>query len=122
MDEGKFQFTPPSFRVLTPTPHTQGGNAIWGNGTHAPDDDCDAIHSHGELIAFRGIASIVNATCSANMTAEDASNWILEHTPSSFQVSLFAPVIVLECIDRGFVHRKCLRLITLMALNATKNN
>ena len=31
----------------------KGGNAVWGNATHAPDDDHPSAHSRGELIAFR---------------------------------------------------------------------
>ncbi|PPQ89734.1 hypothetical protein CVT25_014135 [Psilocybe cyanescens] len=65
----------------------QGGNAIWGNGTHAPDDDCDATHSHGQLIAFRENSTPAD-DISANMTAVDASTWILEHTPVTFQKML----------------------------------
>ncbi|TFK23670.1 phospholipid:diacylglycerol acyltransferase [Coprinopsis marcescibilis] len=65
----------------------KGGNAIWGDGSHAPDDDCNATHSHGDLIAFRNEAveskSIVGST--KNMTAEEAGAWILQRTPSSFQ-------------------------------------
>lgn len=65
----------------------QGGNDIWGNGTHAPDDDCDATHSHGQLIAFRENAT-PDDDRSTNMTAVNASTWILEHTPVTFQVNL----------------------------------
>ncbi|KAJ3517266.1 hypothetical protein NLJ89_g617 [Agrocybe chaxingu] len=66
----------------------KGGNVIWGNDTHAADDECDASHSHGELIAFRDTALPDNDPETRNMTAEDASNWILEHTPSTFQKML----------------------------------
>lgn len=65
----------------------KGGNAVWGNGMHAPDDECNATHSHGQLIAFRQ-SQLGTATGkpSQNMTADEASEWILEHTPSTFQV------------------------------------
>ncbi|KAF9524019.1 phospholipid:diacylglycerol acyltransferase [Crepidotus variabilis] len=66
----------------------KGGNAIWGNGTHAPDDDGDGTQSHGDLIAFRDLSAVANKTSTTNMTAEDASTWILEHTPSTFQKML----------------------------------
>jgi len=62
----------------------QGGNAVWGNITHAPDDEADANHTHGQLISFRNGGT--NTTQLENMTADEASNWILEHTPSTFQV------------------------------------
>ncbi|KAF8160852.1 Lecithin:cholesterol acyltransferase-domain-containing protein [Crassisporium funariophilum] len=65
----------------------QGGNAIWGNASHAPDDDCDASHSHGELITFRSTVNDDNEDA-RNMTTEEAGNWILEHTPSTFQKML----------------------------------
>ncbi|KAL5521320.1 hypothetical protein ACEPAG_9244 [Sanghuangporus baumii] len=86
----------------------KGGNAIWGNHTHAPDDpdapNCTA--SHGQFLSFRtadllaegkGIAKNDNGNNdednvkrilpaeTANMTAEDAGTWILEHAPISFQ-------------------------------------
>ena len=64
----------------------QGGNAVWGNATHAPDDDRDATHSHGELITFRHVPN-ANDSNTRHLTAEDASNWILEHTPVTFQVA-----------------------------------
>ncbi|KAH9485153.1 Phospholipid:diacylglycerol acyltransferase [Psilocybe cubensis] len=65
----------------------KGGNDVWGNDTHAPDDECDATHSHGQLIAFRANAVESNDK-SINMTAVDASTWILEHTPATFQKML----------------------------------
>ena len=90
----------------------QGGEAVWGNATHAPDDESDEAHSHGELIAFRRMLAtspdledvpafsngtqrsfeIENPSTSGsiivpkNMTADEASDWILEHTPATFQV------------------------------------
>lgn len=46
----------------------------------------DALHTHGELIAFRETVASADKESTANMTAENASNWILEHTPTAFQV------------------------------------
>ncbi|KAF9564814.1 phospholipid:diacylglycerol acyltransferase [Agrocybe pediades] len=68
----------------------KGGNAVWGNDTHAPDDDCDATHSHshGHLISFRPDATAPDDKSSKNMTSVDASDWILEHTPVTFQKML----------------------------------
>ncbi|KAF9453994.1 LACT-domain-containing protein [Macrolepiota fuliginosa MF-IS2] len=64
----------------------KGGNAVWGSGVHAPDDECNASHSHGQLIAFRQPQTgSENGESSRNMTADEASEWILEHTPSAFQ-------------------------------------
>ncbi|KAH7915076.1 Lecithin:cholesterol acyltransferase-domain-containing protein [Hygrophoropsis aurantiaca] len=69
----------------------KGGTAVWGNATWAPDDEHEASHTHGELIAFRQSQSLDAAfvrgfdEVSKNMTADDAGTWILERTPSSFQ-------------------------------------
>ncbi|KAG6837831.1 hypothetical protein H0H93_016199 [Arthromyces matolae] len=68
-----------------------GGNAVWGNETYAPDDEPTAIHTHGELIAFRqglevDVAGLNMKT--SKMTAEQAGTWILEQTPSTFQKML----------------------------------
>ena len=67
---------------------SQGGDAVWGNTTYAPDDTNEFDFSHGELIAFR--KNVLEASGNEDlfsMTANDASSWILEHTPSHFQVS-----------------------------------
>jgi phospholipid:diacylglycerol acyltransferase len=66
----------------------QGGNAIWGNVTHAPDDTKGSQHSHGELIAFRAQEDAAASFADPyirNMTADDSSSWILQHTPPTFQ-------------------------------------
>ncbi|KAG2015791.1 phospholipid:diacylglycerol acyltransferase [Coprinopsis cinerea AmutBmut pab1-1] len=66
----------------------KGGNAIWGNSTHAPDDMANSTCSHGELISFRAREVIADSFVDPslrNMTAEDAGNWILQHTPPAFQ-------------------------------------
>ncbi|TFY81159.1 hypothetical protein EWM64_g2857 [Hericium alpestre] len=31
----------------------KGGDAVWGNATHAPDDESGNDHTHGQLISFR---------------------------------------------------------------------
>lgn len=67
--------------------YVQGGETIWGNRTNAPDDPPNATHSHGELIAFRDVFKAQDNTDTKNMTAYEAGDWILEHTPESFQVS-----------------------------------
>lgn len=69
----------------------QGGNAIWGDKTFAPDDNEDPAHTHGVLIGFResqAASHISDADKIGNMTADDATTWILQHTPSTFQVRL----------------------------------
>ncbi|KZV67287.1 LACT-domain-containing protein [Peniophora sp. CONT] len=81
----------------------KGGDAIWGNGTHAPDDPDGSMLSHGSLVSFRedggdvspGIAAdnetAINRRFSqpyvspTNMTSTQAGAWILEHTPTTFQ-------------------------------------
>jgi phospholipid:diacylglycerol acyltransferase len=67
----------------------QGGDVIWGNSTHAPDDVDGSDHSHGELIAFR---AKLNDPTVRNMTADNAGTWILEHTPTTFQVGFLLNV------------------------------
>ncbi|KAH7102236.1 LACT-domain-containing protein [Auriculariales sp. MPI-PUGE-AT-0066] len=68
----------------------KGGSSIWGNVTHAPDDPhgCDG-HTHGQFVSFRKDPDIAGALPAdpdtRNMTAEDVSAWILEHTPTSYQ-------------------------------------
>ncbi|KAG6899424.1 hypothetical protein C0993_010391 [Termitomyces sp. T159_Od127] len=69
----------------------KGGNTIWGNDTHAPDDWPNAVHTHGELIAFRQAPKVGLAgsnTTFPKLTAEQAGAWILERTPPSFQKML----------------------------------
>lgn len=70
----------------------KGGTDVWGDANWAPDDEPGSSHTHGELIAFRQGAvppSAHDITPSVeptkNMTADDASTWILERTPSTFQ-------------------------------------
>ena len=109
----------------------QGGEAVWGNATHAPDDESDKAHTHGELIAFRrelspappdmdtspmsgnasagtrpvevgsvadGNGSEQGTVSARNMTAEEAGTWILEHTPTSFQVSALSRFSAMDSV------------------------
>jgi len=62
----------------------KGGNAIWGNATHAPDDANGTLHTYGKLITFRPSVE-GGGDVTGNMTAEEAGAWILQHTPSAFQ-------------------------------------
>lgn len=69
----------------------KGGDAVWGDSDTAPDDVPGMTHTHGHLIAFR--QGDENATVNrgddvANMTSEDAGTWILQHTPSTFQIMM----------------------------------
>ncbi|EIM85096.1 phospholipid/diacylglycerol acyltransferase [Stereum hirsutum FP-91666 SS1] len=69
-------------------PPEQGGDAVWGNGTHAPDDEPNSTYSHGELIGFQDLSpehSDVLIGTPRNMTAKDAGTWILQHVPQTFQ-------------------------------------
>lgn len=80
----------------------KGGDAVWGNATFAPDDLGEKDHTHGELVAFRkGIATIDAAHTGdadvQNMTANDVSTWILQRTPSYFQVC--HPYILLPSLE-----------------------
>lgn len=93
----------------------KGGNAVWGNATHAPDDGEGGHHTYGELISFRRIdpmppggedvdtpplmqergqtAGTTTAEgprhnkfpLSKNLTADEAGPWILRHTPWTFR-------------------------------------
>ncbi|KAG8898286.1 hypothetical protein FRB99_007546 [Tulasnella sp. 403] len=120
----------------------KGGDAIWGNDTHAPDDLDNTNHTHGHFFSFRPQSQVqpssippghvvsaarpqqsMNETSAdrrhgkkharashtmpsfslfeplipasdtgsdvGNLTVEEASNWLLEHTPNSFQKMLF---------------------------------
>lgn len=61
---------------------------MWGNATFAPDDTSHGARSHGELISFRESVIAAEGAGSRlhNMTADDASTWILERTSTQFQV------------------------------------
>lgn len=65
----------------------QGGDDVWGNATSAPDDLSNSTHSHGALIAFREALSTLDEDMDPNnMTSSEAGTWILERTPTTFQV------------------------------------
>ena len=107
----------------------KGGNAVWGNATHAPDDGDGSHHTYGELISFRQIDPIppgdddvdtppfmhergqtAQATkkgrrhsklpLSKNLTADEASAWILKHTPWTFRVELVSVLSFLRHLHR----------------------
>ncbi|KAG1865905.1 Lecithin:cholesterol acyltransferase-domain-containing protein [Suillus subalutaceus] len=74
----------------------KGGTDVWGDANWAPDDEPGSSHTHGELIAFRQASVPLSAHSitpsvepTKNMTADDASTWILERTPSTFQKMLW---------------------------------
>ncbi|KAH9048475.1 Lecithin:cholesterol acyltransferase-domain-containing protein, partial [Lactarius hengduanensis] len=62
----------------------KGGNAVWGNATHAPDDGEGGHHTYGELISFRRIDPMPPGG-EDNLTADEAGPWILRHTPWTFR-------------------------------------
>ena len=69
----------------------QGGDAVWGNTSFAPDDLSESHLTHGEIVAFRD--HVVRAASESgeqetlkNMTSSSASEWILARTPRHFQV------------------------------------
>ncbi|KAF8589534.1 phospholipid/diacylglycerol acyltransferase [Ramaria rubella] len=62
----------------------KGGTSIWGNATWAADDLQNATQSHGHFVAFRAING-ANDPGTNNLTVDEASDFILGHTPSSFQ-------------------------------------
>ena len=65
----------------------QGGDDVWGNATWAPDDVPNSTHTHGALIAFRNASSALDGDMEPNnMTSSEAGTWILERTPTTFQV------------------------------------
>ena len=95
----------------------KGGNAVWGNATHAPDDGEGGHHTYGELISFRQMDPIPPGDedvetppfmheqgqtvqtanegrrhskfpLSKNLTADEAGPWILRHTPQTFRVDI----------------------------------
>ncbi|KAG6857717.1 hypothetical protein H0H87_004133 [Tephrocybe sp. NHM501043] len=80
-----------SFSGAAKTQRLQGGNVIWGNESHAPDDVLGTAHTHGELIAFKQAQTVdvaANNATTLRMTSEQAGTWILEQTPSTFQKML----------------------------------
>lgn len=67
----------------------KGGEDVWGNSTWAPDDEEGAEDTHGHIYSFRqpGVdqQDLNEHTVKVNLTATEAHNWMLQHTPSSFQ-------------------------------------
>ncbi|KZV82876.1 LACT-domain-containing protein [Exidia glandulosa HHB12029] len=68
----------------------KGGSAIWGNVTHAPDDPDGCEHtglSHGQFVSFRPHPDGAEAMEPGlgNMTVDEVSAWVLEHTPQAYQ-------------------------------------
>ena len=80
---------------------------MWGNATFAPDDISDDARSHGELILFRESVLATEGAGSRlrNMTADEASTWILERTPTQFQVCPAIRCVRVAPFDSG-EHRK----------------
>lgn len=81
----------------------KGGNAVWGNQTHAPDDLPETTHSFGELFSIRtpvlppaqdasdvdGQETDQGAKLNIfNMTADESAEWVLRHSPKSWQVGM----------------------------------
>ncbi|EJT96683.1 phospholipid/diacylglycerol acyltransferase [Dacryopinax primogenitus] len=62
----------------------KGGNDIWGNGEHAPDDPDNCTLSHGRFFSFQQEHGD-HVHQIANMTADEVSKWVLERTPVEFQ-------------------------------------
>ncbi|KAI9639305.1 putative phospholipid:diacylglycerol acyltransferase [Dioszegia hungarica] len=69
----------------------KGGNRIWGTHNAAPDDPQNATDSHGRFFSFRHAGSsseeadLDKSTVSPNLTMNEASPYILTHTPTTFQ-------------------------------------
>ncbi|KZO93943.1 phospholipid/diacylglycerol acyltransferase [Calocera viscosa TUFC12733] len=62
----------------------KGGNDIWGTGDHAPDDPDNCTLSHGRFFSFQQEHGD-HMHPSGNLTAAEASNWVLERTPVEWQ-------------------------------------
>ncbi|KAG8818333.1 hypothetical protein FRC17_010875 [Serendipita sp. 399] len=68
----------------------KGGDIIWGNETQAPDDTDDFGHTHGHFLSFRPkedekVPHIMENPGAGNLTVNGANDWILSHTPTSYQ-------------------------------------
>ncbi|KAF9509769.1 hypothetical protein BS47DRAFT_1320107 [Hydnum rufescens UP504] len=85
----------------------KGGTAIWGNHTGAPDDLRHNNHTHGQLFSFRApsaqagedvdltvdaagkhVPSLETNPGTGNLTALEASAYVLEHVPDTWQKML----------------------------------
>lgn len=68
----------------------KGGDVIWGNSTCAPDDPEYTNHTHGHFLSFRpkeneAVPHVMSEPGAGNLTVDTASDWILSHTPASYQ-------------------------------------
>ncbi|GFZ46798.1 Phospholipid:diacylglycerol acyltransferase [Saitozyma sp. JCM 24511] len=69
----------------------KGGNRIWGEEDGAPDDPHNATDSHGRFFSFRHMDvssnehNLTESSVSPNLTVDEASRYVLTHTPSNFQ-------------------------------------
>ncbi len=74
----------------------KGGEAVWGNTTHAPDDEEGHDHTHGQLYSFRPKRPYLDSPHDAgsdpldgrNLSASEAQTWLLQHAPSAWQQML----------------------------------
>jgi len=62
----------------------KGGNDIWGTGDHAPDDPDNCTLSHGRFFSFQQVHGD-HMHQVGNLTADQASDWVLDRTPVEFQ-------------------------------------
>lgn len=97
MDEGEYSLMLSSpFAVLKRV--VKGTDRIWGNHEAAPDDPEDATDTHGRFFSFRETTDaepsasqapaegeITPDTPRLNLTMNEAGEYILTHTPNSFQ-------------------------------------
>ncbi|KAI5478552.1 phospholipid:diacylglycerol acyltransferase [Pseudohyphozyma bogoriensis] len=68
----------------------KGGNDVWGDEESAPDDKHNATLSGGNIFYFRpeiysNTSEINERTVDPNLTMNDASTYVLEHVPTSYQ-------------------------------------
>ncbi|KAF8331369.1 phospholipid/diacylglycerol acyltransferase [Cantharellus anzutake] len=67
----------------------KGGDVIWGNATHAPDDLPNMNHTYGHFFSFRALSSSLHPSAS-NLTSTRAAEYILEHVPETWQKMLYS--------------------------------
>ncbi|KAH9060542.1 Lecithin:cholesterol acyltransferase-domain-containing protein [Lactarius vividus] len=67
----------------------KGGNAVWGNATHAPDDGEGGHHTYerGQTTGTTTAKGLRHNKfpLSKNLTTDEAGPWILRHTPWTFR-------------------------------------
>jgi phospholipid:diacylglycerol acyltransferase len=81
--------------------HPKGTDRVWGNHEAAPDDPEDATDTHGRFFSFRETTDAEPSSSQApaegeitpdtprlNLTMNEAGEYILTHTPNSFQKML----------------------------------